>query len=466
MRPYELAFVLACFIQLAVFTYFPERRWLISISAAALAGAFALHARSQNLRVDLLAAYFVAVMLMAATVSSIALSQRSRTLLAATGATLLGGTAAFAVLHVPAPSGKFLVGSVTPDWRFFAPQDPVSRAPQVELWYPVDAGAAPRQLFGALTLAAFKGFLRTGETGLPAPPLNDASLASRPENFPVVLCFSGGAGEGIDTIYLVKELVSQGVVVATVHYPTALRGLSQDEAADREFELAQPFMDMSSDEAFRKSLAISDERVRHRADDASSIVNAVEAINARDPSGRFTGRLDISRVGIFGFSFGGAVAAEAAIRDKRFKAALNIDGAHFAEAAQYGVDAPYLLIMSDETRMPADNEFSPSASPEQRNAAYLNKRDFEQPIAAMARHGGYLLTISGARHLNLTDDAFRCVLFRRMPLGAIDPNRAFRIVANYAVAFFQRYLQNQPSPLLESTAFEFNEAHLQVWRRF
>lgn len=465
MRPYELAFVLACFMQLAALSYFAERRWFVWVTGAVLAGAFALHARSQNLRIDMLAAYFVAAILMAATVSSITLSQRSRTLLAATGAMLLGGTVIFAVLHVPVPRGKFMVGSVTPDWRFFAPQDPVSRAPQVEFWYPVDTGAAPRQSFGASMLAAFKRFLRTGETGLPSPPLNDAPLASRPENFPILLCFSGGAGEGIDTIYLVKELVSQGFVVATVHYPAALFGLSHDDVERREIELARPFMDMSSEDAFHKSLGISDERVRHRADDASSIVDAIKAINAGDPNRRFTGRLDISRIGIFGFSFGGAVAAEAAIRDKRFKAALNIDGAHFAEAVQYGIDAPYMLMLSDETRMPADNESSPSASPEQRNAAYLNKRDFEQPIAAMARHGGYLLTISGARHLNLMDDAFRCVLFRRMPLGAIDPNRAYWIVANYAVAFFQRYLQNQSSPLLESTPLEFNEAHLQVWRR-
>lgn len=461
MRPYELAFVLACFIQLAVLSFLPEPRWLAWITAAALAGAFILHARSQNLRVDMVGGYFVGAMLMAATIWPMNLGEWSQVALTVLGTALLAGTALFAVLHVPAPSGRFLVGSVTPDWRIFAPQELAARAPAVELWYPVEAGES-RQSFSARMRVVLGRFLRTGETGLPQAPIENAPLVKQPAMFPVILCFSGGAGEGVDTIYLINELVSQGFVVATVHYPIALPGLSQEELERRRAELALPFMDLSSASAFTESLAISNARVRNRAGDAASVLNALAALNAGDPGGRFKGRLNIDGAGVFGFSFGGAVAAEARLRDKRFKAAINIDGWHFCEAAEQGVESPYLMIISSDTRMPTADELQ-APSPETRFSALLTKREFDQPIAAMARNGGYLLSVNGAKHANLTDAAFRCFLMRRMPLGPIDPNRAFEIMASYAVAFFQTYLLDNRSPLLDSAARAYAEAHLKAW---
>ena len=47
------------------------------------------------------------------------------------------------------------------------------------------------------------------------------------------------------------------------------------------------------------------QEIRIRADDAISVIVSLERWNADDPSGMLTGRIDLDRIGIFGFSLGG-----------------------------------------------------------------------------------------------------------------------------------------------------------------
>ena len=66
-----------------------------------------------------------------------------------------------------------------------------------------------------------------------------------------------------------------------------------------------------------------------------------------DASGRFTGRLDMTRVGIFGHSFGGATAAQFCHEDSRCKAGIDVDGAPHGSVIQAGIRQPFMFLLSD-----------------------------------------------------------------------------------------------------------------------
>jgi hypothetical protein len=64
------------------------------------------------------------------------------------------------------------------------------------------------------------------------------------------------------------------------------------------------------------------------------------------------GRLDLSRVGVFGHSQGGLVARETILSDKRFKAAINLDGTFTKDIetkkiASDSLKTPFLYISSN-----------------------------------------------------------------------------------------------------------------------
>jgi predicted dienelactone hydrolase len=70
------------------------------------------------------------------------------------------------------------------------------------------------------------------------------------------------------------------------------------------------------------------------ADDIRAVLDEFSHVPSSLP---FAGRLDLARVGAFGHSFGGIVAARACQRDPRIKACLNQDGAI--------ANQPYLLVV-------------------------------------------------------------------------------------------------------------------------
>ena len=108
----------------------------------------------------------------------------------------------------------------------------------------------------------------------------------------------------------------------------------------------EPPLDLSTERSFQKTLAWGDDKARREAEVAIAVLDFLCLLDTSDPEGRLFHRLDLKHVGILGFSFGGAVAQEAASLDTRFKAVANLDGWLFGDAANTWIEQP-MLIMSD-----------------------------------------------------------------------------------------------------------------------
>lgn len=351
-------------------------------------------------------------------------------MIVATAAAVLGLGGAFLVfanvpVRLPPPSGPYGVASRP----LPLPSDQASLAtPIAEIWYPIDgdAGSVPRG-------------------GAPLP---------------VLIYLPSWSGTEVEDLFLIRDLVSHGFVVTGLRYPSAsevAEGKNRGVALRTE---APGDMDFSSQAAFDQTRALGDAKARSRARNVVDALDRLTRLNQDEGSG-FAHRLDLDHIGVWGFSLGGAAAAQAAWLDRRLKAVVNLDGWLFADAATQGIPCPYLLI-GDGTPLPSAADLTAS-DPQRRYRAIFDMEDYNRQIAGLTRHGGFVVTIDGTDHLNFSDAAAQS-RFRRLPgAGPIDPARALVITADYLRAFFGASLLGQPAPGLLGDPPGFPEVHVKAF---
>lgn len=353
---------------------------------------------------------------------------------------ILGGVAAVAfaglmlrnAFALPPVTGTFPVGTVT--LTFERPLEPQESDPGtfgVQIWYPGEPSGnrAPYGTgAGSLKHKLYHSLVRTNAA-------RDAGLAASAQRFPVLVYVSSWGGEATNNTSLLEDLASHGFVVA------ALGDLRYD---DPPLERLGGALDFSSEAAYHTTLQLADERLKYLARRASTVLDHLATLNAHDSDGRFTGRLDLSRAGILGYSFGGAVAFKASQADSRFKAAMNMDGWLFDASSGYRGGVPYFVV-SDRSAKPGP-DYVTDPDPEIRYTSQLTVVDIPRQRDVL-RHGGYELVIDGADHLSFSD----VPLFapkHRFGNGNVNPRRIARAVHAYAEAFFEHTLEGTPSPLL------------------
>jgi predicted dienelactone hydrolase len=166
-------------------------------------------------------------------------------------------------------------------------------------------------------------------------------------------------------------------------------------------------------------------------------------LNASDASGKFTGRLDMTRVGVFGHSFGGATAAQFCSQDSRCKAGIDVDGSLHGSVIQAGIHKPFLFLGSER------GDFSSDAEIRQILA------DIQSVYDRLPADGRLRISIRGANHFTFTDDGallkshvMRGVLRVFGKLG-IDGRRQLAVTAYCVYSFFDAYLKGASASRLK-----------------
>jgi predicted dienelactone hydrolase len=104
-----------------------------------------------------------------------------------------------------------------------------------------------------------------------------------------------------------------------------------------------------------------------RAADASFVLNELTVLNkGGNPDARhdplpagLAGSLNLSEVGTFGWSLGGAASAQAIHDDPRIKAGINMDGTFWGSSGADGVNRPFLLLTGDDNTEQNDPRIAP-----------------------------------------------------------------------------------------------------------
>ncbi len=462
MRIFELAFLIVTvpFLAWPLISDQPSPPWLRSLPVLAVL-LMAIHLSREGYRWHMLPGYLLVALLLVLDVRLMFWPSRIPLWASFAGMPLFSAAIVLGtvlpVFEFPPLTGPYPVGTAVYHFvdasraETFSSNPADRRELMVQLWYPAEPTPGAKMAFYRSRTAA--GLKKQNLALVRTHAMAGAPLARSPSSFPVLIfspSWNGGRGQNT---FQTEELASHGFVVAGIDHPygTALTLFPDGRAV----KTALPeFLNTSSEAALQACIRTMDEQVRIRAHDAIFVLDRLSALNSHDPSGRLEGRLDLTRAGILGHSFGGAVAMEACWLDPRFRAGLNMDGLLCGETADAGVKQPFFFMNSDSPD-PTSAQLT-SNNPIQRRYAVLIDQDIRRINRTLETYGGYEITIRGANHMNYSDSPLYTPIKRLSSAGPVNVYRAMDIINAYTVAFFDRYLNGTHQRLLDRSS-EFPE---------
>lgn len=405
-----------------------------------------------------------------------------------TGSAFAAGRPSRLRLTLPAPTGPHDIGTVSLHLIDHARQDPFLPTPHprelmVSVWYP--ARKAGRRLTPWMPAAALAYYRQELETVLASPPGPSPDVPPPPAvmnsevsldgvDFPIthaaeaapvdrsagpypVVFFSPGADRNREQgTALVEELASHGYVVVTISH-TYQAG--EVEFPDGRVERGRP----QQPPHVALSVRIADTRF---------VIDSLVALKAghnpdaehRPLPGGLRACMDTARIGMFGHSLGGATAAQIMAQDPRVRAGVNLDGSFFPdgiplEAGPEEMDKGLKLLASRIGDRPfmimASGGFGPDYFGDLTSTVWHNLRGWRRFISLIA-----------TTHLSYTDD--EPLLSQLMKAGMIptaapwigetDPERTVTAQRAYIRAFFDLWLRNRGTHLLDGPSAQYPEA--------
>ncbi|HVT28373.1 MAG TPA: hypothetical protein VHE81_10205 [Lacipirellulaceae bacterium] len=324
----------------------------------------------------------------------------------------------------------------------------------IQIWYPIDRGSR-----GTIAPYRDKRGLTDGAARLAAVSTHSligAPLSRSPVKFPLLLYSPAWDGVRTENTFQAEELASHGYIVVAMDHPygSEVTVFPDGRIVHSKLVLGNPFSSQAAEESFVRTV---EAEIRLRASDASFLLDDLSRWNADDPDGLLTGRIDLDHVGIFGFSLGGGVAAQACWLDRRFKAGVDMDGLIAAESERDGPRVPFLFLLEEDD--PPGSLRGKDDSPERREMEF-DKRQVAR-MRELAQSDAYVRRLSGMGHANFTDRPFYSpwpgpvhtsgerllnrFIFWSSPRRA---EKAARMINRHLLAFFDQHLKgvNQPPP--------------------
>jgi dienelactone hydrolase len=350
-------------------------------------------------------------------------------------------------LTLPTPTGPFAVGRAIDDWKDDAKVDSLAPVPGtrrellVWIWYPSAAGPSaaiddyvPAWMRPAVELPpGLLGFLTRDLSKVHGHSARDADVSPRPRSFPVVIMRAGASALVVNYSTLAEDLASHGYVVVgfdapyrtfDVAFPDG-RVMSRPPENDPE---------LCEDQPPAREARCASKFLTAWSADVAFVLDRLERLNTSGSAGKLAGRLDMTRVGVFGHSFGGATALQFCHDDPRCKAGIDIDGQPFGSVIQDGLRQPFMILLSDQ---------GDSSDPDGRRI-WANIQSIYDRLPT---DGRLRIAIRGANHFLFSDDGALLkshIVLRALRMAGvvgIDGRRQLAVTAYCVHSFFDTYLK-------------------------
>lgn len=278
--------------------------------------------------------------------------------------------------------------------------------------------------------------------------LKDIKFPGGKEKFPVII-FSHGKGMGRNFYSAFCEnLASHGYVVVSADHTGVA---SRTEFGENDFIDED---DAGYEENF---LGYLKKTTSLYVSDINFIINKIIELHAKKVF--FKGRLDLSRIGVFGHSMGGRAALGLSAAGSGISAGVSLDGTLFFKEDTVGVKVPFMFMQASKHLDDEEDEAREMG---------LSKGEIERAPVLLcsdtAKKGvdAYWLEIEKTRHNDFSDHAILRDILKNMTgyveenLGVGDGN-AFLVtkkINNYLLAFFNKYLKGLDSEVLIGVDFK------------
>lgn len=261
------------------------------------------------------------------------------------------------------PTGNYGVGKISHHWTDAARKEynskdvNFSRECMVYIYYPTNnktnTSVMPYEKQALLrtkkfinSLSGIPQFLFKSWDSLKTYTIEKAPLATDKANFPIII-FSHGMGTMVQHYtWILEELASHGYIVVGINHPY-VAAITQfpDERIIESTMTQQKGLGKESFNAWKN------EQIHTCVEDTEFVIKKLKKLN--DKNNEFLqGRLDFSRLGIIGHSFGGDIALVLASQNKNIKAVINMDGGE--RSIKYAMitkpySTPTLMLLAEES---------------------------------------------------------------------------------------------------------------------
>ena len=365
----------------------------------------------------------------------------------------------------------YKVGVRTLNFTDLSRLDPLADTPRqrelmVKIWYPASQTSNTPVLHHwyhsekAITGSPGDDWLKD----VPSQSRLNAEIAAKESPFPVLLFSPGYAANLESSQFLYEDLAKQGYVVVVIghthqHALVTMKngeeirldwskrandfdgGITLDELNALMAKLKDQPLTAAVKQQIYDAFAKCEGDLRQLKiwqDDTHFVLAELNKLNA-DRNSVFANRLDLTRIGLLGTSYGGTKSLQylSEIDNPSIRAAANIDGQDYYLTANHQFNKP-ILLMATESWVSKDLEL----------------------IYDTASSDAYYVTIKGSLHGDITDST---VLARNSKpsdfLGPIKGETMRKITNDSVLAFFNQYVKTQPQSLNRNNALDFLQSY-------
>jgi len=325
----------------------------------------------------------------------------------------------------------------------------------VQVWYPAEAVENPvyhPYIAHPEEFGNWEGFNRV--LHVKTNSVQDAPLSNKLQKYPVLVFSHGFGWTRFTSTYITEMLANHGYIVFSVDHTFFNKTKVFPDGYSTK---ADTLMEWERSSDLMEDFLISEEHhnkywLKTWAEDASFVLDKIEELDVTSGQ-RFYNRLDLDKIGMLGWSFGGAASAQLCRDDSRLKAGVNCDGRLFGDVWETGIDKPFMIFSSERTFLSKEEnekrDFDHSfylkfmkVGPERRTS-FINK----------SNNDIFYIDISRSTHADFSD----LILFYPRRPKSIETNLCQEIVNTYILSFFDKYLRSIDNELLDKVPSKYTE---------